>query len=75
MWQVVAYKRLKTMEIINRRAQKVVAVPYRRWAFTRSSNFKALTGKILVFWIAGRLREVVAHGGCALCNLLYSVEF
>ena len=31
--------------------------------FTRGSNCKALTGKILVFWIGGRLREVVAHGG------------
>ena len=38
-----------------------VAVAYRRWAFTISSNFKALTGKILVFWIAGRLWEVVAY--------------
>ena len=41
----------------------MVAVAYRRWLFTRGSNFKALTGKILVFWIGGRLREVVAHGG------------
>ena len=52
-----------------------VAVAYRRWAFAINSNFKALTGKILVFWIAGRLWEVVAHGGCTLSNLLYSVEF
>ena len=41
----------------------MVAVAYRRWSFTRGSNCKALTGKILVFWIGGRLREVVAHGG------------
>ena len=41
----------------------MVAVAYRRWLFTRGSNCKALTGKILVFWIGGRLREVVAHGG------------
>ena len=26
------------------------------------SNWKALTGKVLVFWIGGRLWEVVAHG-------------
>ena len=32
-----------------------------RWSFTRSSNCKALTGKILVFWISGRLCEVVAY--------------
>ena len=41
----------------------MVAVAYRRWLFTRGSNCEALTGKILVFWIGGRLREVVAHGG------------
>ena len=41
----------------------MVAVAYRRWLFTRGYNCKALTGKILVFWIGGRLREVVAHGG------------
>ena len=40
-----------------------VAVAYRKWSFTRGSNCKALTGKILLFWIGGRLREVVAHGG------------
>ena len=31
--------------------------------FTRGSNSRALTGKNLVFWLGGRLREVVAHGG------------
>ena len=30
---------------------------------TTESNCEALTGKILVFWIGGRLWEVVAHGG------------
>ena len=29
--------------------------------FTGGSNCKALTGKILVFWMGGRLREVVAY--------------
>ena len=58
MSQVVAYKRLlKQWKIINRQAQKVVAVAYRRWSFTRGSNCSALTGKILVFRI-----EVVAYG-------------
>ena len=38
-------------------------VTYRRWSFTRGSNCNALTGKILMFEIGGRLWEVVAHGG------------
>ena len=42
MHQVVAYKRLKTKElIINHQTQKVVTVLYRRWSFTRDSNCKA----------------------------------
>ena len=43
----------------------VVAVAFKRWSFTRGSNCKALTGKVLVFWIAigCHLWEVVAHGG------------
>ena len=41
----------------------MVAVAYGRWSFTRGSNCKALTGKILVFWIVGRLRQVVAREG------------
>ena len=45
MRQVVAYKRLKTIKVINLQAQKVVAVAYRRWSFTRGSNYKALTGR------------------------------
>ena len=66
MRQVVANKRLKQWKIIlNHQAQKVVAftVTYRRWSFTRGSNSNALTGKILMFGIGGRLWEVVAHGG------------
>ena len=31
--------------------KKVVAVTYRRCLFTRGSDFKALTQKVLVFWI------------------------
>ena len=46
---------------LNFQAQKVVAVAYRRWSFTRGSNCKVLTGKVLVFWIGGRLWEVVAN--------------
>ena len=41
----------------------MVAVAYRRWSFTRGSNCKALTGKVLVFWIGSRLWEAVAYGG------------
>ena len=40
----------------------MVAVAYRRWSFSRGSNCKALTGKVLVFWLRDRLRELVAHG-------------
>ena len=39
----------------------VVGVAYRRWSFTTGSNCKALTGKVLVCWIGGRLWEVVAY--------------
>ena len=42
------------------RPQKVVAVAYRRWSFTRGFNCKALAGKILVFWIGARLWETIA---------------
>ena len=34
------------------------------------SNCKALTRKILMFWIGGRLREVVAHGGSTVIHYL-----
>ena len=57
MRQVVAYKRLKQWKIINRQAQRVVAVAYRKWSFTRGSNCKALTVEILVFPIGGRTRR------------------
>lgn len=48
----------------------MVAIAYERWAFTRGSNHKDLTEKILVFWISGHnyrrwlIREaVLAHEG------------
>ena len=47
--------------MINHQAQKVVVVAYRRWLFTRGSNCKALTGKVLLVWIGGCLWEVVAY--------------
>ena len=49
---------MKFKKILER--AKVVAVAYRRCSFVRDSNCKALIGKILVFWIGGRLWEVVA---------------
>lgn len=41
----------------------MVAVAYdeKRRSFARSSYYKALTEKVLVFWINGRLLEVVAY--------------
>ena len=47
--------------IVERQAKKEVAVAYRRWSFTRGSKCNALTQKTLVFWIGGRLWEVVAY--------------
>ena len=41
--------------------EKVVAVAHKRWLFMRGSNDRAFTGKILVFWISGRLWEVAAY--------------
>ena len=38
---------------------------YERWSFMRGSNYKALTGKILIMDLlmgGGRLLEVVIHG-------------
>ena len=67
MRQVVEFGRL--LELKNNRkslnflAQKVVAVGFKRWSFTRGSNCKALTVKVLVheFWIGGLFWEVVAY--------------
>ena len=62
MRQVVTYRRLKAMENhYTFRPKNVVAVTYRRFSFTRGSSCKALSGKVLVFWIGGRLWEVVAY--------------
>ena len=50
----------KQWKIIYHQAQKVVTVAYRKWSFTRGSNSKALTGKILESWLDSHLWEVVA---------------
>jgi len=39
--------------------QEVVIVAYKRWSFTKSSSYKALSGKILVFW--SLMRGLVAY--------------
>ena len=44
----------------------MVMVAYKRWLLTRGSNYSALTEENLVFWISGRLWEVVAHGGLTI---------
>ena len=59
MGQVVAYKKLKTMEILNPSLQKVVAAAYGRWWFTRGPKYTALNGNTMVFWIGGRIRDWV----------------
>ena len=55
----------------------MVLVTYRRWSFTRGSNFKALMGKVLVSWIYrrllmgfGRLLEVAEHGCSTVFTLI-----
>ena len=52
----------------------MVAVAYRRWSFTRGSNFRALTAKILVFWIGGCLWEVVAYGGSTVLIYFFTLD-
>ena len=61
------------MEIINCQAQKVVAVAYRRSSFARGSSCRALTEKILVFWIGSCLRELVVHGGSIVSRNLEQI--
>ena len=41
--------------------QKVGGVAYKKWSFMRSSNYRALTGKILLVWISGRLWGVATY--------------
>ena len=63
MRQMVAYKRLKTMENLYPSGRK-------KWSRSLTgggrllevfNNSKALAGKILVFWIGGRLWETIAY--------------
>ena len=65
MRQVVEFGRLLELtnngKSLNFQAQKVGENAYKRWSFTRGSNCKALTAKVLVFWIGGLLWEVVPY--------------
>ena len=60
---LVAYGRLKTIELLKPTTLKVVAVAYEKCSLTRGSEYSEFTWKILVFRISGRLQEVVAQGG------------
>ena len=55
--------------------QKTIAVAYKRWSFTKGSNYRALPGKILVFWRGGRLREVIAHRGSTVIEFAKIQEY
>ena len=61
----MAYKRLNNRKSWNFQAQKVVAVAYWSWSFTKGFNCKGLTGKVLVFWMSGCLngRWSLTRGG------------
>ena len=55
----------------------MVVAAYRRWSITRCFNGKALTGKVLRFWMSGRLWEAgsLTRGGCTWrfnCRLEFS---
>ena len=54
---MVANKRLKMMKNYKITSPKVVALAYERLLYDR-----VFTGKKKVFWIDGRLREVIAYG-------------
>ena len=69
MCQVVAYRRLKTIDNSKLLAEKVVAIAYGRWSFTRDSSVRLwlrIFFGVLERWSpteGGDLREVVARGG------------
>ena len=63
-------KRLKTMENYKTVSPKSSRGRLREMlAYTRGCNYRALTGKILVFWMGGRLWEVVVLGN-STANIL-----
>jgi len=70
---VVAYGRLKTKENFKILTLKVTAVTYKRMSLTRGSKYSDLTGKLLVVWRTGHLREVVATRGSTVIHFLRGV--
>ena len=54
------YKRLKAMKRYIRHLKNGNVTAYETWSFSRGSNYKALTGKNVVFW------HVVAYGRWSL---------
>ena len=63
------HKWLKRKENCKLSSLKVAAVAYERWSFTRDSNYKALTEKILVFRKLWSLKRVVARGSSTVAGL------
>ena len=64
-------KRLKTMENYKTVSPKSGRGGLREiLAYTRGCNYRALTGKILVFWMGGRLWELVVLGSNSTVNIL-----
>ena len=71
---MVGYRRIKTTENSNAVIPKLSA-----WSrsLTRGGPSQKVTtvdfaGKILVFWIGSRLREVVSHGGSTVFKIFLS---
>ena len=46
---------------------------YQRWPFTRDSTYRALTRKIWVFWVDGRLQKMVTHEGLTVSVNLHTL--
>lgn len=63
-------KRLKTMENYETVSPKNGRGRLREMlSYTRGCNYRASTGKILVFWTGGRLWEVVVLGNDSTVNI------
>ena len=77
MRQVVAYKRLKTINFfLQKILSEVVAVAFERSSFTRGFTYSNVIKKILLLWIGGRvLLEVVAYDGSTVCKTYFFTLF
>lgn len=68
----------KQCKIIWPLRQKVVAVAYWRWSFMGGCNYRALTGKILLYWMVAYGKCLLTRGGCTWrfnCNILLKGAF